>query len=147
MSKQRSSLSVFGSATLQTRAVWARWAPKAGTVGNSISPLCLCCTFQVEGLLQDHTPHRLTDTRLALPAVPTRLELGNTRLAASRKSLMVPQPPVASPGWCRGQGSPLTCRVSGWLCSISTLLGPGNLEDSNTCVKMATILAADTSPL
>lgn len=89
--------------------------------------------------------------RLALPAVPTRVELGNRRPAASRKILMVPQLPMASQGWHQSQGPPVTRSVSGWLCSISiawiTLLGPGNLEGSNTCVKMAIILAADTSPL
>lgn len=97
--KQRSSLPVLGSATLRTKAAWTRWVPQAAILGKSISPLCLHCVFQAEGLLQDHTPHRLTNPRLALPAVPTRVELGNRWPAASRKSLMVPQLPMASQGW------------------------------------------------
>lgn len=108
LARTKPSLPVFGSATLRTKAAWTRWVPQAAILGKSISPLCLHCVFQAEGLLQDHTPHRLTKPRLALPAVPTRVELGNRRPAASRKSLMVPQPPMASQGWHRSQGPPLT---------------------------------------
>lgn len=50
-------------------------------------------------VLQEHTLHMLTKTRLAPPAVPTRVGPGNKQLAASKKSLMVPQQPVASRCW------------------------------------------------
>ena len=49
--------------------------------GKQHLALCLHCVFHVEGLLQDHTLHRFTNTRLALPHHPALSTRGETCFA------------------------------------------------------------------
>lgn len=66
--------------------------------GKQHLALCLHCVFHVEGLLQDHTPHRFTNTRLALPAVPHKARTWKQMTGSFQKEL---NRPTASSGLTR----------------------------------------------